>query len=70
MAFDISTRPRCDHTSAWAELQNHFDKAGHSFDLREAFRSDPQRLETFSQEAPHVFADLSKSLIDARAQAC
>jgi glucose-6-phosphate isomerase len=69
VAFDISERPRCDRTAAWAGLQNHFDKAGHSFDLRDAFRSDRQRFQAFSQEAPHVFADLSKSLIDSRAQA-
>jgi glucose-6-phosphate isomerase len=63
------TRQRCDRTTAWAGLQNHCEKTGRKLDLREAFRSDPSRFEAFSQEAPHVFADLSKNLIDARTEA-
>ena len=62
-------RKRCDRTAAWGLLQSHFDSAGKSFDLREAFAADPQRFATFSQDAPHVFADLSKNLIDSQAQA-
>jgi glucose-6-phosphate isomerase len=64
-----TARPRCDRTAAWAALQEHFDGIGRKLDLRDAFQRDPGRFETFSQEAPHVFADLSKNLIDARAQA-
>jgi glucose-6-phosphate isomerase len=62
------TRPRCDETRAWADLKVHFDSAPR-FDLREAFNADAGRFAAFSQEAPHVFADLSKSLIDAPAEA-
>jgi len=58
-------RTRCDRTAAWPLLQSRFDSAGKAFDLRDAFATDPQRFASFSQQAPHVFADLSKSLIDA-----
>ena len=60
---------RCDRAPAWAALQAHFDGHGHGFDLRQAFAADPGRFGAFSQEAPHVFADLSKNLIDRPAQA-
>ena len=36
-----------------------------SFDLRGAFERQPDRFDAFSQEAPHVFADLSKNWIDS-----
>jgi glucose-6-phosphate isomerase len=49
-------------------LQSHFDSVGKAFDLRDAFATDPQRFASFSQDAPYVFADLSKNLIDAQAQ--
>ena len=62
-------RLRCDRTPAWVELQALFDATGKAFDLRQAFAQDAQRFENFSQEAPHVFADLSKNLIDADSQA-
>ena len=58
-------RTRCDRTPAWARLRAHYDGAGRAFDLRAAFAQDAQRFERFSQQAPHVFADLSKNLIDA-----
>ncbi len=60
---------RCDEAAAWPVLRAHFDSAGRSFDLRRAFQEDPERFADFSQRAPHVFADLSKNLIDRRAQA-
>ncbi|HNU09921.1 MAG TPA: glucose-6-phosphate isomerase [Rubrivivax sp.] len=60
---------RCEQTPAWAGLQAHFDAEGRRFDLRRAFAEDASRFECFSQQAPEVFADLSKNLIDARAQA-
>jgi len=60
---------RCDRTPSWAALQAQFDTSGRSFDLRPAFAADPQRFATFSQSAPHVFADLSKNLIDDATQA-
>ena len=57
-------RIRCDQTPAWATLQAAFDQS-RPFDLHQAFAADAQRFGTFSQSAPHVFADLSKNLIDA-----
>ena len=59
---------RCDRTPAWTALQTHFDAVGRTFDVREAFGADPARFATFSQCAPHVFADLSKNRIDAATQ--
>ena len=56
--------PRCDQTAAWAALQTAFETAGKTFDLREAFAAHPHRFAHFSQSAPHVFADLSKNLMD------
>ena len=60
---------RCDRTPAWAQLRAHFDTVGSGFDLRRAFAEDPGRVQRLSQSAPQVFADLSKNLIDERAQA-
>ncbi len=60
---------RCDHTPAWAALQAHHQASAAAFDLRSAFAQDPQRFERLSLHAPHVFADLSKSLIDDTAHA-
>lgn len=65
----VQPRPRCDRTPAWAALQACFDTRGKSFDLRQAFAADPGRFGHFSQDAPHVFADLSKNLIDAGSEA-
>ena len=59
---------RCDRTAAWQELRQHFESSAPGFDLRRAFEADPARFERFSQPAPQVFADLSKNLIDARAE--
>ena len=63
------TRARCDETPAWGELQARFRTSGAAFDLRQAFAADARRFTHFSQEAPHVFADLSKNLLDAQAEA-
>lgn len=60
--------PRCDETPAWAALQAHFKASGHALDLRDAFAGEAGRFERFSQQAPHVFADLSKNLIDEVAE--
>jgi glucose-6-phosphate isomerase len=60
---------RCDQTPAWAALQAAYDAGANRFDLRTAFGADAQRFERFSQSAPHVFADLSKNLLDADAEA-
>jgi glucose-6-phosphate isomerase len=57
-------RPRCDHTAAWGALRQAFETGGRQLDLRSAFAQDDQRFEHFSVQAPHVFADLSKNLLD------
>ncbi|HEX6361590.1 MAG TPA: glucose-6-phosphate isomerase, partial [Albitalea sp.] len=56
--------PRCDRTEAWAALRGHHEAHGRDLDLRDAFARDPHRFDTLSIEAPHVFADLSKNLVD------
>ncbi|MBK6865062.1 MAG: glucose-6-phosphate isomerase [Ideonella sp.] len=56
---------RCDRTAAWAALQAHFESAGRSLDLRQAFAADPLRFDAMSLQAPEVFADLSKNLVDS-----
>jgi glucose-6-phosphate isomerase len=58
-------RTRCDRTPAWARLQAAYATTRKSFDLRDAFAQDAKRFERFSQQAPYVFADLSKNRIDA-----
>jgi len=58
-------RTRCDRTPAWGVLQQQFETSGRRFDLRSAFATDHGRFAAFSQSAPHVFADLSKNLLDA-----
>ena len=55
---------RCDQTAAWAALQGHYQAHGRDFDLREAFTRDAGRFAALSVEAPEVFADLSKNLVD------
>jgi glucose-6-phosphate isomerase len=69
MADQNTTALRCDQTAAWAALQDHYRTTGSAFDVRDAFRAAPARYDAFSQAAPHVFADLSKNLVDERAQA-
>lgn len=66
---------RCDRTPVWAALQSHFAATGQGFDVRQAFAADAedaslgaQRFANFSQQAPHVFADLSKNLIDEQTE--
>ena len=59
------TRVRCDRTPAWAQLQSAFAASGKAFDARVAFTNDPNRFEAHSQNAPYVFADMSKNRIDA-----
>jgi glucose-6-phosphate isomerase len=55
---------RCDQTPEWPRLQAAYADGGCRFDLRQAFAQDAQRFARFSQQAPHVFADLSKNLWD------
>ena len=65
----MTSSVRCDHTPAWAALQARYAAVGKTFDLRSAFAEDPQRFAAFSQEAPHIFADLSKNLLDRPTEA-
>jgi glucose-6-phosphate isomerase len=62
--------PRCDQTPAWALLRRHFDAQGRGFDMRGAFAADgARRFAHFSQQAPHILADLSKNLWDEPTEA-
>ncbi|MFL6662188.1 MAG: glucose-6-phosphate isomerase [Rhizobacter sp.] len=56
--------PRCDETEAWAALRGHYEAHGRQFDLRDAFARDPGRFDALGVRAPHVYADLSKNLVD------
>ena len=67
--MDTMTRIRCDRTAAWGALRASFVDAASAFDVRQAFASDSGRFARFSQSAPHVFADLSKNLLDANTEA-
>lgn len=62
------TRIRGDRTPAWSQLQAHYQNVGQGLGLKEAFAHDAQRFARFSQNAPYIFADLSKNLLDAPAQ--
>jgi glucose-6-phosphate isomerase len=62
------TAPRCDETQAWAALKGHYEAHGRELDLREAFARDPDRFAAFGVQAPHMYADLSKNLIDVATQ--
>ena len=65
MADPSVLRIRCDRSDAWSALRTLRAGHGATFDLRGAFEQDPGRFEAFSQEAPCVFADLSKNWIDS-----
>ncbi|MGB0134088.1 glucose-6-phosphate isomerase [Dokdonella sp.] len=60
----MNSAPRCDRTPSWRKLRSLFEQQADQFDLREAFSSDGDRFARFSFQAPSVFADLSKCLID------
>jgi glucose-6-phosphate isomerase len=62
------TRIRCDCTPAWAQLQAAFAATGKNFDARDAFAKDQNRFEAHSQNAPYIFADMSKNRIDAQTE--
>jgi glucose-6-phosphate isomerase len=61
--------PRCDQTPAWTALTATFAATGQAFDLTDAFQTNPRRFTEFSQAAPHIFADMSKNLMDATVHA-
>lgn len=52
----------CHELPAWQALQSHYRSQIQHLDLRQAFAQDSKRLDDLSQQAPHVFADLSKNL--------
>ena len=62
-------RIRCDRTAAWGVLYASFVNGANTFDARQAFANDPERFARLSQVAPHIFADLSKNLLDAETEA-
>ena len=51
----------CHEHPAWAALQQHYAQDIAQLDLQQAFAQDAQRLAQLSQQAPHVYADLSKN---------
>lgn len=59
---------RCDQAPAWSSLRAHYEQAGRDFDMRRAFAEDSERFAHFSQEAPHLFADLSKNRWDEKTE--
>ncbi len=64
----VITRTRCDRTAAWPRLLAASQTFRAGFVLRQAFEADGGRYEAFSQEAPYLFADLSKNLVDAEVE--
>lgn len=63
---------RCDETPQWQQLQSYFQSHadGATLDMRVAFSQDAQRFEHFSQQAPYIFADLSKNLWSRSVERC
>ena len=57
-------RVRCDRTAVWSDLLAASRQQGATYDLRSAFAQDPDRFAKLSQQVPHVFADLSKNLLN------
>ncbi len=58
----------CNTLPAWSALERHFNEDIQSLDLRQAFAADAGRLDALSQQAPHVFAVLSKNLWTERTE--
>jgi glucose-6-phosphate isomerase len=58
----------CNTLPAWPALESHFHEDIQTLDLRQAFAADEGRLDALSQQAPHVFADLSKNLWTERTE--
>jgi glucose-6-phosphate isomerase len=57
---------RCDHSPAWAQLSDYYATAGQTFDVRTAMSNDPQRFADLGTEAPGIYLDLSKNLLDTK----
>lgn len=60
----MTDRIRCDRSPAWAALHALYDTQGRQFDLRKAFAAEGNRYQSMGLQAPHVFADLSKNLVN------
>lgn len=52
------------HALAWAQLQDLAQQKQAKIDLRDLFANDAQRFEKFKINAPYLWADLSKNLVD------
>lgn len=60
--------PRCDETPEWVYLTAAYLQKESSFNIGEAFAKDANRFTLFSQNAPYLFADLSKNYINEATQ--
>ena len=58
----------CHETAAWRALDRHYREEMADFDLAAGFAAEPDRLDALSQQAPHLFADLSKNSITPRTE--
>ena len=63
------TQIRCDRAPAWGALKAAFASGEQALDLRSAFAEDADRFAHFSQQAPYVFADLSKNRVSRATEA-
>ena len=58
----MSWSDSCTGAPSWARLRQHHAEQIRQLSLCDAFAEDERRLADLSQQAPHVFADLSKNL--------
>ncbi|HVR49824.1 MAG TPA: glucose-6-phosphate isomerase [Pseudorhodoferax sp.] len=63
--MDWAGRPRCDELPAWGRLRALSQAMAGGYDVRAALAQDPARVQRFGQQAPELYADLSKNWIDA-----
>jgi glucose-6-phosphate isomerase len=54
--------------NSWQLLQQHWDEIN-DFQVKDAFKQDPQRFENFTMQAAGVFLDYSKNRIDSKTMA-
>ncbi|MCT9813254.1 glucose-6-phosphate isomerase [Acidovorax sp. Be4] len=59
---------QCNETAAWEALARHYQQDMAAFDIAQDFSANPQRLSALSQQAPYVFADLSKNRITSHTE--
>ncbi|WP_370681061.1 glucose-6-phosphate isomerase [Comamonas sp. GB3 AK4-5] len=59
---------QCNQTAAWQSLAQLRVRQASDWDIRQSFASDSERFDHFSQQAPHVFADLSKNAWDGEVE--